>query len=261
MTATCVVTGGARGIGRAIAELLIDRGYAVVVTDIDEEAVKATAAALGAVGLEHDVRDPQAHRRVAHRAAREGRVVGWFNNAGVGHDGALAELTDEAVDRLVDINLKGVLWGSRAALEVIGPKGGDIVNTASLSGLGPVPGLSTYAATKAAVVSLTMSLDAETPPALRVHAVCPDGVDTDMVSAMSDAGLAKALVHSGGRLLRTEEVAEAAVGLLGSRRVLRTMPPWRGGLMRGTAVLPRLASRGVGVFASQGRRSMRSAGS
>ena len=79
----------------------------------------------------------------------------------------------------------------RAALEAFGPEGGDVVNTASLSGLGPVPGLSVYAATKAAVVSLSTSVHAETPRNVRVHALCPDGVDTAMVDGMDPRGMAQ----------------------------------------------------------------------
>jgi len=252
-----VVTGGARGIGRGIAERMVARGHAVLVTDIDGEAAARTAGEIdAAAGLAHDVRDEAAHHAVAEAATGHGRLVAWFNNAGVGHDGTLAELDSAAVERLVDVNLKGVLWGSRAALAAFGPAGGDIVNTASLSALGPVPGLSTYAATKAAVVSLTMSLDAETPAGVRVHALCPDGVDTEMVREMKDTGLAKALVHSGGRMLTVDEVADAAVALVGSTRVVRTVPGWRGGIMRVTALAPHWAAKGVDFFAAQGRRAL-----
>lgn len=255
---SCVVTGGARGIGRAIGARMVRRGYAVVLTDVDGEAVERAADEIGAVaGLAHDVRSEPAHREAAACAAGHGVLRAWFNNAGVGHDGRLADLSSDEVDRLVDVNLKGVLWGTRAALAGFGDADGDVVNVASLSGLGPVPGLSTYAATKAAVVSLSMSVDAETPERVRVHALCPDGVDTAMVEAMRPDGLAKALVSSGGRLLTVEEVAGEAVALVGSRRVVRTVPAWRGGLVRATALAPSLAARGVEVFARQGRAAIR----
>jgi NAD(P)-dependent dehydrogenase (short-subunit alcohol dehydrogenase family) len=253
-----VVTGGARGIGRGIAERLVARGYAVLVTDVDGVGAKATADEIGAAAaLAHDVRDEDAHREVALEASRHGVLRAWFNNAGVGHDGTAAELESAQVDRLVDVNLKGVIWGTRAALDGFGPGGGDIVNTASMSAHGPVPGLSTYAATKAAVVSFSMSVDAETARNVRVHALCPDGVDTQMVADMSDDGLAKALVHSGGAILGVDEVAEAAVAMLGTHRVVRSLPAWRSVLMRGTALAPSVAERGVGLFAAQGRRAQR----
>ncbi|MGA8848031.1 MAG: SDR family oxidoreductase [Nocardioides sp.] len=258
---SCVVTGAARGIGRGIAERLVSEGHQVVITDLDAAAVVATAAEIGAVvGIQQDVRDPASHREVAQVALGHGPLRAWFNNAGVGWDGPLSDLGDEQIRGLVEINLLGVLWGMRAALASFATGrdgGGDIVNTASLSGLGPVPGLSVYAATKAAVVSATMSVAIEAPRGVRVHAILPDGVATPMVDAMDPGGLAKALVSSGGHLLSVEEIAEAAVGLLGSRRVLRTVPPWRGAVMRGSSLAPSWAAGGMALFAVQGRRALR----
>ena len=253
-----VVTGGARGIGRGIAEIMVRRGNHVVITDVDGEAARRTAEEIGAVaGLQQDVRDEDSHRKVAQEALSHGRLAAWFNNAGVGNDGALMELSSASVEQLVQVNLMGVIWGMRAALEAFGPEGGDIVNTASLSGHGPVPGLSVYAATKAAVVSLTMSVQVESPRNVRVHALCPDGVATAMVDAMKDDGRAKALVHSGGRLLSAEETAEAAVGLVGTTRVVRSLPGWRAGLMRFTSLTPSVSMRAEKLFLWEGRRRMR----
>jgi NAD(P)-dependent dehydrogenase (short-subunit alcohol dehydrogenase family) len=254
---SAVVTGGARGIGRGIAELLVARGYRVVLTDVDAGGAVRTAAEIGAAaGLGHDVRDPAAHAVVAAEAARHGVLTAWFNNAGVGDDGTLAELSEEAVRRLVEVNLLGTLWGMRAAVAAFGEAGGDIVNTASLAGLGPVPGYSVYAASKAAIVSATMSVDAETPAGVRVHAVCPDGVQTAMLDAQTPGGLGSALVHSGGPILGVDTVAAEAVGLIGSRRVVRSVPGWRGGVVRVAALAPGVAKRGTGLFAAQGRRAI-----
>ena len=246
MNQVAVVTGAGRGIGRAVAELLVKGGYAVVVTDVDGDAARRTAEEIGAhEGLHHDVRDEHSHTGVAEAAARHGRLAVWVNNAGVGDDGTLEQLASDSVRRLVDINLLGVTWGMRAALDGFGFAGGDIVNVASASALGPVPGLSVYAATKAAVVSLTMSAANEVPKGVRVHALCPDGVDTEMVRVMRHDGQAKALVHSGGGLLTVDEVAVAVVGLIGSRRVIRTLPGWRAPLIRLGAFVP---SRTKGLF-------------
>ena len=208
-TATsAVVTGAARGIGRAVAVRLVAAGHHVVITDLDADAVAATAAEIGATGLAQDVRDADSHRAVAEAAVARGPLAVWVNNAGVGWDGDLVDLTDEQVRGLVEINLLGVLWGMRAALDAFArrPGGGSVVNVASLSGLGPVPGLSTYAATKAAVVSITASVALEAPDGVGVHAVLPDGVATALVEEMSE-GTGKKLVllraaaadHRGGR--------------------------------------------------------------
>lgn len=255
---SCVVTGGARGIGRGIAELMVARGHHVVVTDVDGEGAARTAAEIGAAeGLAQDVRDPASHRAVVAAAGRHGTLTAYFNNAGVGFDGDLVDLTDDQVRGLVEVNLLGAAWGTRAAVDAFGDAGGDVVITASLSGLGPVPGLSVYAATKAAVVSLATSVNLETPRRVRVHALCPDGVATQMVADMDPAGRGARLVHSGGRLLTVEEISRAAVGLVGSRRVVRTVPGWRAAAMRAGALVPSQAGGAMAVFAAQGKRALR----
>ncbi len=252
-----VVTGGARGIGRAVAALLVRRGYVVVLTDLDGEAARRTAAEAGAArGIAQDVRSEESHAEVAAVAAGLGELVVWVNNAGVGDDGTLEDLSSEAARRLVETNLLGVIWGMRAALAAFGAAGGDVVNVDSVSGLGPVPGLSVYAATKAAVLSLTMSVSLETAAGVRVHAVCPDGVDTDLLASMRADGRAKAMAHSGGRLLTADEVAEAAVALIGSRRVVRTLPVWRSPLVRAAALAPSLSGGAFDAFEAIGRRVM-----
>ncbi len=251
-----VVTGGARGIGRAVAEQLVARGHRVVLTDVDGAAAARTAAEIGgAAGLTHDVRNPEQHAAVARAALGHGPLVAWFNNAGVGDDGRLAEMTEEQVRRLVEVNLLGVAWGMRAALEAFGPGGGDIVNTASLAGLGPVPGYGVYAATKAAVVSLTASVDAETSRRVRCHAVCPDVVDTAMLTeGHTHDSLGSRMAHSGGRVLTVDEVARAAVALVGSRRVVVSLPGWRGGVVRVAGAAPSLSRRAMPLVEAAGRR-------
>jgi NAD(P)-dependent dehydrogenase (short-subunit alcohol dehydrogenase family) len=255
---SAVVTGAARGIGRGIAERLVRRGYAVVATDLDGDAVRRTAREIGAAaGIGHDVREEQGHAEAAAEAARRGELKVWVNNAGVGFDGTLTGVSSTHVNALVDVNLKGVLWGMRAALAAFGPSGGDVVNVASASALGPVPGLTVYAATKAAVLSATTSASLEAPDGVRVHALCPVGVATDMVDSMHPSGPARALVHAGGRLLTVEETAEAAIGLIGSRRVVRTLPVVRGGLVRMGSLMPSQAGVGMAGFERLGRRLMR----
>ena len=108
------------------------------------------------------------------------------------------------------------------------------------------------------MVSLSLSAQTETPRRVRVHALCPDGVLTAMVDSMRPDGRAKELVASGGRMLVPEEVAAATVALLGSRRVVRTLPRWRGGVMRVAALTPNLSKRLEPLLRRQGRRALRS---
>ena len=233
-------------------------GFEVVVADLDAAMASATAHEIGAAaGIAMDVRDPQAHRDAAALANGLAPLAVWVNNAGVGFDGDLTDLTDDQVRGLIEVNLLGVAWGMRAALSVFeGRAAGDIVNVASLSGHGPVPGLSVYAATKAGVVSLTSSVATEVPSGIRVHAVCPDGVSTAMVDAMRADGRAKELVASGGRLLLPEDVAEAVMGMIGSRRVVRTLPAWRGAMLRVGALAPRMSQVLEPTLRAQGRRRL-----
>ena len=129
-----------------------------------------------------------------------------------------------------------------------------MVNTASLSGLGPVPGYAVYAATKAAMVSVTMSVSAEVPRGVRVHALCPDGVQTALLDAQDKTGLGSQLVHSGGRILTVDETADAAVALLGTRRVVRSLPGWRGAVIRTSTLAPSVGRPAARLFAARGRR-------
>jgi short-subunit dehydrogenase len=146
------------------------------------------------------------------------------------------------IDRMVSTNFLGVVHGSRAALEIM--ERGAILNIASLSSLGPVPGLAVYAATKAAVLSFSVALQGDLNGArrrkIRVHAICPDGVNTTMVQDVyEDPGMD--LIFTAPRVLTPVEVAEAAVGLLGTRRMVAVVPRWRGWMIRVAGQFPRLA--------------------
>lgn len=261
---SAVVTGGARGIGRAIALELLGRGYRVVVTDLDEAAAKATAAEIGApLGLGLDVRDAHATRGVVEEARLLGPLGAFVCNAGVAFDDSLQNLTDDQIHLLVDVNILGVVWGTRVATDVFreqakeGVKGGDIGIVASLSSHGPVPGLSMYAATKAAVLSLATSVSVELKKdKIRVHAVCPDGVDTKMVADMKQDGEARELVGS-GTFLQPAQVAHALVGMFGTKRVYRTLPASRGVMMRLASVAPGPFMRAEPLLRRAGRRKVK----
>lgn len=263
---SAVVTGAGRGIGRAIAVDLLGKGFQVVVTDIDGDAARQTAAEIGApLGLGLDVRDPLATRGVAEEARNLAPLGAWVCNAGVAFDEPLDALTEEQIRLLVDVNLLGVAWGSRVATEVFreqaaakgGPKGGDIGIVASLSAHGPVPGLSMYAATKAAALSLATSLHLELrKDKIRVHAVCPDGVDTKMVADMKEGGEAKELIRA-GTFLQPAQVAGSLTGMFGTHRVYRTIPPSRGVLLRAGGLAPRMVVRLGPVIRRIGKRKIR----
>jgi short-subunit dehydrogenase len=255
-----VVTGAARGLGREIARRLVARGHRVVITDLDA-AVSATAAELAAsgadvTGIVADARDAAEHRRVAAAAAQLGPVTVWVNNAGVLRSGRAWEQPEEHQALMVDVNVMGVVHGSRAAVELMRERGGHVLNIASMSAHGPVPGLAVYAATKAAVLSFSTSLQGDLDLArvpVRVHALCPDAADTALVRD-EQASPDVALLFSQRSLLTPAAVADAAVALLDGRRVVRSLPTHRAGLMRFGSLLPRVALPVLSLLRAQGDR-------
>lgn len=264
MSKVAVVTGAGRGMGREVARRLIDRDWSVVVTDVDETAVRRTAAELGVkcFAVHHDVRDAAAHRDVAAHAAELGRLGAWVNNAGILRTGTLWEQDDATMTSTVEINLLGVIHGTRAALDVMRAHGGsaDIINMASMSAFGPLPGLAAYAASKAAVLSWTLTTAAELHLAkspIRVHAVCPDGVRTEMV-AENAADHGSAMIFSGA-LLEPTAVADEVVGLIGSKRIVRSIPRRRAAAARLSALVPSAALPLISATAALGEKNRRKA--
>ena len=254
-----VVTGAGRGIGAALAAALHARGHHVVVTDVDASAARATAESIDAgagraTAMPLDVRDASAHRAVGLAAAALGDVTVWVNNAGILSTAPAWEATDDEVTATFEINTLGTVHGCRAALEVM--RCGDVLNVVSLSGLGPTPGFATYGASKAAALSYAQALDIELAAVrrpVRVRALCPDVVDTSLVSNVADRPSA-ALLFTGTRLLTVDEVVAAGMGLLGSRRAMRTVPGWRAALQRASAALPGVARVAVPIVARVGER-------
>jgi NAD(P)-dependent dehydrogenase (short-subunit alcohol dehydrogenase family) len=254
-----VVTGAGRGFGRAIAGRLAGRGYTVLATDIDDEAAAAAADQIGGFSMQLDVRDPEAHRAAARMAAERGPLEVWVNNAGVMRPGAAWEHSDDDVRLTCEVNLLGVVWGSLAAIEAMRAGPGDnrhVINLGSLSSFGPVPGLALYAATKHGVLGFTGSLQGDLLDAgipITVHTLCPDAADTALLRE-HDETPAAAINWSGPRLLTAAEVADHAVALLDSKRLVRTIPAWRGWGARAMAMAGRPALRIAPVLRKQGAR-------
>ena len=177
-----LVTGGSSGIGLAIARLLRDEGYELTLVSRTAEKIEAAAAELGAAAIAADVSDPdECGRAVAEHQERFGRLDMLVNSAGVGIGGLVEDLDLKKLDLQLDINLRGLFLVTQAAIPLLRETRGWIVNLASIAGTLPTPGLATYGATKAAVIALTRSLNAELDDAgVRAIAICPGFVDTPM---------------------------------------------------------------------------------
>ena len=183
-----LVTGGAQGLGKAIATLFVARGAKVVIADIDEAGAKLTADELGESvrAVRCDVTSASdLEAAVQTTVDTFGGLDIMVNNAGIEIVKPLFHQTEEEFDRLMEINVKGVWMGMRAALAALPQPGGVIVNMASLAGLGGAPLFGSYCASKAGVVQLTRVAATELKPTgIRINAVCPAFIATAMVDRL-----------------------------------------------------------------------------
>jgi NAD(P)-dependent dehydrogenase (short-subunit alcohol dehydrogenase family) len=182
MNRAALVTGGSSGIGLAIARMLRDEGFALTLASRRAEKVEAAAEELGATAIAADVGNAEeCERLVAEHRERHGRLDLLVNSAGIGIGGTIEDLQPKHFDLQLAVNLRGLFLVTRAAIPLLRESQGWVVNLASIAGTLPTPGLATYGATKAAVISLTRSLNEELDgDGVRAVAICPGFVDTPM---------------------------------------------------------------------------------
>jgi dihydroanticapsin dehydrogenase len=221
----CVVTGAGSGIGRAIAVRLAEEGGLVVCADIDGGAAEETASSIGgsASAVATDVSDPRAVEAMIDRCAElHGRVDVLVNNAGVNIPGVLHEVPDEVIDKTLAVNVKGAIYGCRAAIpHMLSGDGGSIVNISSVNGIVSEPFLAVYSASKGAVVMLTKGVALDyAKQNIRCNAICPGWVDTPINYAHAEmlGGLRHVYdtidsFQPIGRPGRPEEIAHVALFL------------------------------------------------
>lgn len=183
---SAIVTGAASGIGLALVKGLMARGVKVWLTDVNQAAVQRTATELGVPkqAMQLDVRDGAAFQACVDRVVREAGALDFlFNNAGIGIAGETHEMAAEHFDRIVDINIRGVVNGVLAAYPLmVRQRSGTIVNTASAAGLLPAPLLTAYSMSKHAVVGLSASLRLEAAAhGVRVCVLCPSAIETPLL--------------------------------------------------------------------------------
>jgi NAD(P)-dependent dehydrogenase (short-subunit alcohol dehydrogenase family) len=229
---SALITGGGGGIGRATALAFAREGARLAVADLIEEAADETVAHVNATGgqaisLSGDVsRDEDVRAMIDRVVATYGRLDCAFNNAGIGGwqvDAAgkkTAEWSEEAFDRMIAVNLKGVwLCMRHELLRMEAQGGGAIVNTASIAGLVGLPTSSAYVAAKHGVIGLTKTAAIEYADAnIRVNAVCPGYIRTRMTEPSMQSRGEAILAHTPLKRMGTpEEIAEMVVWLCSER--------------------------------------------
>ncbi len=229
------ITGAARGIGRATAAALIAQGARLAIGDIDGELAQRTAQKLGAETLASslDVTQRASFERFLDEVEqRLGPLDVLINNAGIMAVGPFLEEADVFTDRMIDINLRGVVLGSKLALARFLPRRhGHLVNIASIAGKGGAPHVASYCATKHAVVGLTESLRQEYGSfGIGFSVVMPVGVNTELYSGLRP--------FRGVRMPEPEDVGAAIVEALQTGRYEVYVPRRMKAVMRGSALLP-----------------------
>ncbi len=220
-----LVTGGGRGIGRAICLALAAQGYNVAVNyaassaAAEQTAADCRAYGVEAVALQGDVTDPAACQTLVDTAAKTfGRLDVLVNNAGVTADKLILRMQPEDFDKVINANLKGAFFCCKAACKLMmRQRYGRIVNISSVVGLHGNAGQANYAASKAGLIGLTKSLAKEFAARnVTVNAVAPGFIATDMTNAMTDAAKQAAMAGiPAGRIGAAEDVAHAVAFLAG----------------------------------------------
>ncbi|GAA1534645.1 SDR family oxidoreductase [Actinomadura kijaniata] len=233
MSKVIAITGAARGIGLATARALRDRGATVVIGDIDETAAKEAGAALGVTALTVDVTDRASFTAFLDRAEEaHGPLYALVNNAGIMPIGPVTGESDADARRCIDINVHGVMLGTKLAIERMRPRGrGHVINIASVAGLLPTPGLALYNASKAAVVAFTESTRLEMlGTGVHVSQVLPSFTNTELIAGTRSP--------KGQKNIEPEDVAAAVVALIGRPRAEAVVPERYGRQVRLGALFP-----------------------
>ncbi len=263
MATVMLVTGSASGIGRHVAESYYRAGHRVAFADLSAPRLEQICAQLppetggAALPVAFDARDEKGwERAIAEIVARWGRLDVLLNIAGYLHVAELLSAPSSAVHDHLDINAKGVIFGTLLAARQMRrqPAGGHIINVASLAGIAATPGLTLYSASKFAARGFSLAAAQELAPYnIAVTVICPDAVQTPMLDLQVDRPEA-ALTFSGGRILTVAEVAAAIEDARRRRPLEVVIPRHRGWLAKLTSLYPPLSGWLVKPLRRRGRQ-------
>lgn len=239
--AVAIITGGASGIGRALGEELARQQAEVVLADLQIEVAEEIAASIRSAGgkaraMRLDVTDFDAVQTLVEQVASSaGRLDYLFNNAGIVIAGEAQHYEIQDWNRVIDVNLRGVVNGVQAAYPIMRrQKFGHIVNTASIAGLLPMTGLLSYSVSKHAVVGLSTCLRVEAAAlGIRVSVLCPGAVETAIVGGGKFGKVLQPLppevqrrLWEQGRPISPERFARAAVAAVARNKAIIVVPWW-----------------------------------
>jgi short-subunit dehydrogenase len=241
------ITGGARGIGRAMAERFLREGMRVAIGDVDIDTARKTAEELGrgTIALELDVTRRESVQQFADEVESQlGPIDVFVNNAGIMPVGRFIDEDDASAHRQMDINVHGVIYGCKVALDKMLPRNrGHIVNVASQAGKFGIPGIATYVATKHAVVGLSEALRGELHHMnadIDISVVMPNIVGTELGTGLGESRAAKTLTP--------EDVAESTLEALQTGRFDVWVPKAVQTIATITGVFPRRGREAIARF-------------
>lgn len=212
-----VITGAAQGIGKAIAQAFVREGAELLLVDLDADRLAATAADLAQEGMVADLSHKAEIERVFARVAQRWQGLDLLvNNAGITHAAELDELAEADFERVMAINLKAPLWATQAAARLMGPSSA-VINMSSVNAVLAIPNQIPYALSKGALKQLTnVTALALAPKGIRVNAIGPGSIMTDMLKGIMNDRAAEDRILSRtplGRCGEPEEVAAVALFL------------------------------------------------
>ncbi len=243
-----IITGAANGIGRRISESLYQKGFKIVVTDIQKDLLQEIYQSYQVertLILPGDVTKSEDWEFLIGKTLEKfGKIDLLLNIAGIIEPGYIHETSIKNIDRQIDINLKGTIYGvHHVSKKMVEQKSGHIINISSMAGLAPIPGLNIYTASKYGVRGFTLAVAQELAEHnIHVSVVCPDAVKTNMLDYQKDKKEA-AMTFSGSKVLTVEDLNNVISGLIDKPKFEVWIPVSRGILASVGSLFPSIAGK------------------